>query len=122
MSMKLVWTLAAARRRITDQSRGTIKFAAWGKIATVLQHPRCLERNDIAVLAPDPTARLQRAHFEPGDEVIRQGDEGETAYVIESGRLEVLKDGSKLGELGEGDCFGEIALLCKVRRTAPLVG
>src|ERR1700730_5033627 len=34
MSMKLVWTLAAARRRITDQSRGTIKFAAWGKIAT----------------------------------------------------------------------------------------
>ena len=59
--------------------------------------PRCLERNDTAVLAPDPTARLQRAHFEPGDEVIRQGDEGETAYVIESGRLEVLKDGSKPG-------------------------
>ena len=75
MSMKLVWTLAAARRRITDQSRGTIKFAAWGKIATVLQHPRCLERNDTAVLAPDPTERLQWAHFEPGDEVIRQGDE-----------------------------------------------
>jgi hypothetical protein len=66
------------------------------------------------VLAPDPTERLQRAHFEPGDEVIRQGDEGE------SGRLEVLKDGSKLGELGEGDCFGEIALLSKVRRTARL--
>src|SRR3984893_1685537 len=42
MSMKLVLTLAAARRRITDQSRGTIKFAASGKIATVLQHPRCL--------------------------------------------------------------------------------
>jgi hypothetical protein len=34
-------------------------------------------RNDIAVLAPDPTERLQRAHFEPGDEVIRQGDEGQ---------------------------------------------
>ena len=80
-----------------------------------------MERNDIAVLAPDPTARLQRAHFEPGDKVIRQGDEVETAYVIESGRLEVLKAGSKLGELGElgeGDCFGEIALLSKVRRTA----
>ena len=38
MSMKLVWTLAAARRRITDLSRGTIKFAASGKIAAVL-HP-----------------------------------------------------------------------------------
>ena len=74
------------------------------------------------MLAADPTGRLQRAHFEPGDEVVRQGDEGETAYVIESGRLEVLEDGSKLGELGEGNCFGEIALLSKVRRTAPLVG
>src|ERR1700732_4522821 len=42
MSMKLAWTLAAARRRITDQSRGTIKFAALEKIATVLQPPRCL--------------------------------------------------------------------------------
>src|ERR1700724_1164284 len=28
MSMKLVWTLAAAQRRITDQSHGTINFAA----------------------------------------------------------------------------------------------
>ena len=75
-------------------------------------------RNDIAVLAPDPTERLQRAHFEPGDEVIRQGDEGETAYVITSGRVEVLQDGKKLGELGDGDSFGEIALLSKVKRTA----
>jgi NADH dehydrogenase FAD-containing subunit/uncharacterized membrane protein YphA (DoxX/SURF4 family) len=75
-------------------------------------------RSDIAVLAPDPTERLQRAHFEPGDEVIRQGDEGETAYVITSGRVEVLQDGNKLGELGEGDSFGEIALLSNVRRTA----
>jgi hypothetical protein len=33
MSMKLVWTLTAARRRITDQFRGTIKFAAWGNRA-----------------------------------------------------------------------------------------
>ena len=75
-------------------------------------------RSDIAVLAPDPTERLQRAHFEPGDEVIRQGDEGETAYVITSGRVEVLQDGNKPGELGDGDSFGEIALLSNVRRTA----
>src|ERR1700738_4003372 len=47
MSMKLVWTLAATRRRITDQSRGTIKFAAWGKIAIILQHPRRLNCNHL---------------------------------------------------------------------------
>ena len=75
-------------------------------------------RADIAVLAPDPTERLQRCHFEPGDEVIRQGDEGETAYVIESGRLEAIKDGRKVNEFGPGDFFGEIALVSNVKRTA----
>ena len=75
-------------------------------------------RADIAVLAPDATERLQKCHFEAGDEVIRQGDEGETAYVIESGRLEAIKDGRKVNELGPGDFFGEIALVSNVKRTA----
>jgi CRP-like cAMP-binding protein len=75
-------------------------------------------RNDIAVLTPDQTERLQRKHFEPGDEVISQGEVGETAYIIESGRLEVLKDGKKVAELAKGDCFGEIALLSDIKRTA----
>ena len=47
VSTKLVWTFGGRTTpEYTDQSRGTAKFAAWGKIATVLQHPRCLERND----------------------------------------------------------------------------
>jgi CRP-like cAMP-binding protein len=73
---------------------------------------------DIAVLAPDRDERLQRKHFEAGDEVITQGDVGETAYIVESGRLDVLKDGNKMYQLAEGDCFGEIALLSNVKRTA----
>jgi CRP-like cAMP-binding protein len=43
---------------------------------------------------------------------------GDAAYVVESGRLEVLKDGVKVDELAEGDCFGELALLSGVKRTA----
>lgn len=75
-------------------------------------------RADIAVLAPEPTERLQRLHFEPGDEVIRQGEEGETAYIVESGRLEVVRNGRRLSELGVGECFGEIALMGATKRTA----
>jgi NADH dehydrogenase FAD-containing subunit/uncharacterized membrane protein YphA (DoxX/SURF4 family) len=75
-------------------------------------------RNDIAVLAPDQTERMQRKRFEPGDEVISQGDVGDVAYVVESGCLEVLKDGAKVGQVAEGDCFGELALLSGVKRTA----
>jgi hypothetical protein len=77
-------------------------------------------RNDIAMLAPDRTERLHRRHFEPGDEVISEGDVGETAYIVDTGRLAVFKEGNKVAELAEGDCFGEIALLSNVKRTATI--
>ena len=63
-------------------------------------------------------SQLSVPHPKAGDEVIIQGDVGETAYVVESGRLEALTDGHKVGELAEGDCFGEIALLSNVERMA----
>jgi hypothetical protein len=77
-------------------------------------------RNDIAVLAPDRTERLHRRHFNAGGEVISEGDLGETAYIVEAGRLAVFKAGNQVAELAEGDCFGEIALLSNVKRTATI--
>jgi NADH dehydrogenase FAD-containing subunit/uncharacterized membrane protein YphA (DoxX/SURF4 family) len=77
-------------------------------------------RNDIAVLVPDRTERLHRRHFNAGDEVISEGDVGETAYIVDAGRLAVFKGENKVAELAEGDCFGEIALLSNVKRTATI--
>ncbi|MBI3183252.1 MAG: cyclic nucleotide-binding domain-containing protein [Myxococcales bacterium] len=55
----------------------------------------------------------------PGAEVVRIGEVGNEFYLIGKGRLEVLDgNGAKLGELGVGDHFGEIALLRNVPRTA----
>jgi CRP-like cAMP-binding protein len=56
-----------------------------------------------------------------GDEVISEGDEGEAAYVVNTGRLAVIRHGTKVAELSAGDCFGEIALLSNVRRTATVL-
>ena len=75
-------------------------------------------RADIAVLAPDVTSKLQKLHLEAGDEIIRQGEQGETAYIIQSGRVEIIKSGKRVGELGAGDFFGEIALVSDTKRTA----
>ena len=75
-------------------------------------------RADIAVLAPDVTSKLQKLHLEAGDEIIRQGEEGQTAYIIQAGRVEIIKSGKKVGELGAGDLFGEIALVSDTKRTA----
>lgn len=44
-------------------------------------------------------------------ELIRQGDDGDYFYVIDSGRFQVLKDGRPIVELGTGESFGELALM-----------
>jgi cAMP-dependent protein kinase regulator len=49
--------------------------------------------------------------FPDGAEIIRQGDSGETFYVIQSGRAEVSIDGYVVGVLTHGMGFGERALL-----------
>lgn len=79
-------------------------------------------RSDITMLTPKPTAKLGRAHYEIGDEVIRQGEEGHCAYILVSGTVEVCKKTNgqekRVATLGEGECFGEIALLTNMPRTA----
>ena len=75
-------------------------------------------RADIAVLAPEVTTKLQKQHYEVGDEVIRQGEQGDTAYIIQSGQVAIIKGGKKIGELGAGDFFGEMALVTNAKRNA----
>ena len=62
--------------------------------------------------------QLRRISIARGDEVIRQGDIGDRFYVVDSGTFDVVVDGQVIASLGEGDHFGEIALLHDVPRTA----
>jgi serine/threonine-protein kinase len=60
-----------------------------------------------------------------GQHVIREGETGDAAYIVLSGRLEVYKlvDGARqtLRTLGSGDVFGETAIFAASRRTASVV-
>jgi CRP-like cAMP-binding protein len=66
--------------------------------------------------------RLERVTVARGDVVIREGDEGDYYYIIESGRFQVerLVGGAKvvLAELRGGDAFGEEALVSEAKRNA----
>jgi MFS family permease len=76
----------------------------------------------LALLAEPTLESLARAavrvEAKPGDVVIREGDHGDLFYVIESGQVEVTKEGRHVTTLGPGDFVGEIALLRDVPRTA----
>lgn len=62
--------------------------------------------------------RLTLVHAAAGDTLVRQGYPGDVVYLVASGELVVDIDGAKVGTVGTGDVFGEIALLRDVPRTA----
>jgi flavin-dependent dehydrogenase len=60
--------------------------------------------------------------YRPGDVIVRQGEIGDSMYVIQSGSAEVVqsKDGTevRLAVLKERDSFGEMAIFQKETRSA----
>ena len=53
--------------------------------------------------------------------MITEGEVGDRFYLIESGRLDAVRGEALLTEMAAGDCFGEIALLRDVPRTATVI-
>jgi predicted MFS family arabinose efflux permease len=79
----------------------------------------------LPMFAPLPVATLEilAARMTPleagaGDEVVTQGSPGEAFFVVADGAVVVSVDGRPVRFLGEGDGFGEIALLRRAPRTA----
>lgn len=74
------------------------------------------------------SALLQRIEAIPvreGDVIIREGDEGDYYYLIDSGRAQVIRHmrdrDVHLADLNAGDVFGEEALVSGARRNATVI-
>ncbi len=63
--------------------------------------------------------RLYRASYPAGSYVFKQGDVGDRAYIIESGKIEIsTRQGGVLAMLPEMEIFGEMGLLDQLERSA----
>eukprot|EP00803_Ostreobium_quekettii_P004170 evm.model.scf_1272.6 EVM.evm.TU.scf_1272.6 scf_1272:45533-46716(+) len=81
----------------------------------------------LAQLTPAQRSSLcsafKQESFKAGKRIVKQGEQGDRFYIVESGIVGVFKDGSEmpLVKLGPTSYFGELALLRNDRRAASVV-
>eukprot|EP00929_Paragymnodinium_shiwhaense_P029645 TRINITY_DN1693_c0_g1_i1.p1 TRINITY_DN1693_c0_g1~~TRINITY_DN1693_c0_g1_i1.p1 ORF type:complete len:868 (-),score=235.57 TRINITY_DN1693_c0_g1_i1:567-3170(-) len=75
---------------------------------------------------PAVAAVMKSQTFQPGEDIVRQGDEGTAMYILEKGSAKVLvipgpgQAPQQVAELSAGDYFGEVALLSAKPRNATI--
>ena len=69
--------------------------------------------------------RFRHLHYAAGERIIREGDDGDSFFVVDRGEVQVQKalggTSRALATLMEGQFFGEMALLTGERRAATVV-
>src|SRR5262249_59927537 len=82
-------------------------------IKSVPLFTRCSKKElaEIAALADE-------LELPEGKRLIRQGERGREFFVLLDGVVDVSRDGTTIEMMGDGDFFGEIALVSNVPRTA----
>ena len=56
--------------------------------------------------------------YPAGTLIIREGDLDDSFYILLSGVVSITKNNQHIGNLQEGDCFGEMGYLAQTERTA----
>ena len=82
----------------------------------------------IDILSPLPQEALQsiasaaRVHtFAKGETILRHGTAGNSMFIVHDGNVSVRVSDDEIARLGEGDVFGEMALLTGENRAADVV-
>ncbi len=69
----------------------------------------------------DIADRMTKRHYTIGETIIREGDKGEEFFLISDGTVEVIRENREVASLGQGEFFGEVALISGEPRNATVV-
>ncbi len=89
------------------------------KIAALQRIPlfESLDKRELQFLAGLATEVSVRE----GTTLVKQGELGREAMIIESGTAAVFRDGAKIDDMGPGEFFGEMSLIYHQPRNADVV-
>lgn len=65
--------------------------------------------------------KMRKETFNHGEEIIKEGSEGEKFYIIKSGKVKVFQRGKFVREMENGSCFGEISVFKGIIRTVTVI-
>jgi CRP-like cAMP-binding protein len=93
--------------------------------ARMAERERLLARIDLfATLSEEEratiAARMKMAEYGDGEAIVREGDPGQSMFIVASGRVTISLEegGQQVASLGVGDYFGEMSMLTGSPRVA----
>ena len=109
---------------------GRVEYARYGSGTPLLfhggQYEQLLSKAPVfstlspELLEPILASGVERA-FQAGETIVRQGEPGDDLFVILDGRVRVERGGRVVESLGQGEFFGEVAVLDGRARSADVV-
>ena len=109
-----LWALDRTTFKSILQQSDDVKMMLYSKFVQSIHLFRDLKLSQVNALC----ASLVAQDFDDGDTVVKQGDDGDAFYIVESGEAACLKDGVVVSIVHEGDYFGELALFRNEPRQA----
>ena len=95
---------------------------------TILENVLTLKRSPLFMRVSTSELRALAAvaeelKFQEGEEIVREGDIGDSLFLIKKGKVRIFKKigdsgFTELAQLGAGECFGEMAAIDEEVRSA----
>ncbi|MBL8063924.1 MAG: cyclic nucleotide-binding domain-containing protein [Anaerolineales bacterium] len=105
--------------RMVMQKRKEIKMLSTVERVIVLKSLSMFAETPDEALA-ELADLLQEMVVQPGDVIVREGETGESLYIVVDGKVEVVDDNRILNQLEARAVFGELSLLDSSPRTATI--